>query len=152
MLSGEAGLFPSLEPLGFHIVGDHFYELIPNLRELGRNYQETLPRPLPDVTTDLEKVERDHTHRLSEYGYEFRKQAKRFGYKEINLFFQIDDAISLYCFLHEKKPSRVVEVGKGFSTSVILSALAKNRSETSDEAVLASIDPYDRLSTTHSLE
>jgi hypothetical protein len=34
-------LFPLLEQLGFHIVGDHFYEPIPNLKALAECYQET---------------------------------------------------------------------------------------------------------------
>jgi hypothetical protein len=138
-------LFPLLEPLGFHIVGDHFYEPIPNLKALAESYQENRLRELLHVTMDFHEAEANHIKRLSQYGHEYRKETERFGYTETNRSFPAADAISLYCFLREKKLSRVVEVGQGISTRVAISALAKNGSELSTNAELVSIDPYNRL-------
>jgi hypothetical protein len=53
-------LFPLLEPLGFQIVGDHFYEPIPNLKALAECYQETRLRELLHVTMDFYEVEANH--------------------------------------------------------------------------------------------
>ena len=141
-------LFPLLEPLGFHIVADHFYEPIPNLRKLEKNYEDTKLRLLPHVAVDFRQAEVHHTKRLSQYGNEFRKEVERFEYTAKNRIFPVVDAISLYCFLREKKPLRVVEVGQGSSTRVILSALFKNGSESRRKIELVSIDPYNRLPTT----
>ena len=138
-------LFPLLEPLGFHIVGDHFYEPIPNLKALAESYQEHRLRELLHVTMDFHEAEANQIKRLSKWGREYRKETERFGYTERNRSFPAVDAISLYCFLREKKLSRVVEVGQGFSTRVAISALAKNGSELSTNVELVSIDPYNRL-------
>jgi hypothetical protein len=141
-------LFPLLEPLGFHIVADHFYEPVPNLRELEKSYEGTALRSLPQVQVDFSEAEMNHTGRLSQYGGEFRKEADRFGFfTGRNRTFPVVDAVSLYCFLREKKVSRVIEVGQGFSTRVLLAALTKNGSEVSNKSVLVSIDPYNRLLT-----
>jgi hypothetical protein len=141
-------LFPLLEPLGFHIVADHFYEPIPNARELEKSYQDTKLRSLPHVAVDFHESEANHTKRLSQYGHEFRREVARFGYTGRNRNFPIVDAISLYCFLREKKPSRVVEVGQGSSTLVMLSALFKNGIEGANKVELVSVDPYNRLLST----
>lgn len=137
-------LFPLLEPLGFHIVGDHFYEPIPNLRSLKNSYKDA-PRLVPNATMDFRDAEATHIKRLAKYGREFRAAVKRFEYTERNRYLPIVDAISLYCFLRERKTLRVVEVGQGVSTRVILAALAKNRSVLSSNVEFVSIDPYDRL-------
>jgi hypothetical protein len=138
-------LFPILEPLGFHIVGNHFYEPIPDLRELRKNYHKDAPRTLPNIVTNFEQAEVRHTNRLSQYGDEFYTEVERFGYPERNPYFPASDAISLYCFLRENRPTHVVEVGQGLSTLVSLAALSKNWREDSKRTRFISIDPYDRL-------
>jgi len=141
-------LFPLLEPLGLHIVGDHFYEPIPNLRKLEKSYEGNARRSLPQVQVNFLEAETNHASRLAQYGGEFHKEADRFGFFiEGNLTFPVVDAVSLYCFLREKKVLRVIEVGQGFSTRVLLAALTKNGRELSNKAELISIDPYNRLLT-----
>ena len=140
--------FPILEPFGFHIVGNHFYEPIPDLGELRRHYHKDAPRSFPNIALNFERAEVNHINRLSQYGYEFSTEVERLGYTEGNYYFSAADAISLYCFLREKRPTRVVEVGQGFSTLVSLAALAKNWSEDSTRIEFISIDPYDRLPST----
>jgi hypothetical protein len=45
----------------------------------------------------------------------------RFYYK--NDFFSYSDAIFLYCFLRKHKPKRIIEIGSGFSSAVILDTI-----------------------------
>ncbi len=49
------------------------------------------------------------------------------------------DAYFLYAFLRHIKPKRIIEVGSGFSTKLILNALSKNDNKTS----IICIEPYE---------
>ena len=61
-------------------------------------------------------------------------------FSEINHYFFPADAISLYCFLREKKPKRMIEVGQGVSTIVSLSALEMNAKEDSSQIHFVLVD------------
>jgi hypothetical protein len=117
-------LFGPFERLGFHVVGDHFYEPIPNLRELEANYDES-PHVIPGHPINLTDFETAHAARLTRYGPEFKESAGKFGF-----YFDTDS---------------VVEIGQGTSTRIALAALERNSRETGNNASFVSIDPYTRL-------
>jgi hypothetical protein len=48
------------------------------------------------------------------------KQTPEYRYYYDNEWFSYSDAIFLYCFLRKYKPSKIIEVGSGFSSAVIL--------------------------------
>lgn len=137
-------LFGPMERLGLHVVGDHFYEPVPNLRELALNYDES-PRALPGHDLSLGRFEAGHAGRLARYGAEFSKAVQTYQFDPGNYYFRGADALSYYCYLRETKPVSVVEVGQGSSTRVALAALDRNAEETGAAAHLTSIDPYTRL-------
>jgi len=137
-------LFAPLERLGLHVLGDHFYEPIPNLRELAANYDGS-PRAIPGHGLQLAAFEAGHAARLRRYGSEFEEAVKAFGFDFTNCYFRGADALSYYCLLRETKPESVVEIGQGSSTRVALAALERNASETGMAASFVSIDPYTRL-------
>jgi len=137
-------LFGFLERFGLHVVGDHFYEPIPNLRELKAVYDSSV-HDIPGHDFSLDRFALSHAARLEKYGTEFADAAARFGYDDTNYYFRGADALSWYCLLRETKPDSVVEVGQGSSTRVALAALEKNAAETAQMAKLLSIDPYTRL-------
>ena len=137
-------LFKPLEWLGLHVVGDHFYEPIPNLREIERSYNES-PRVIPGHELSLETFEAAHAARIERYGREFSEAARLFGFDPANYYFRGADALSYYCLLREMKPQSVVEIGQGSSTRIALAALERNASETGTAASFISIDPYTRL-------
>jgi hypothetical protein len=137
-------LFKPLERLGLHIVGDHFYEPIPNLREIEANYDST-PRTIPGHDLHIADFEPSHAARIQRFGPEFAEAVKAFGFDETNYYFRGADALSYYCLLREMKPSSVVEIGQGSSTRVALAALERNAEETGSAAAFVSIDPYTRL-------
>jgi len=134
-------LFPTLQRAGFHVTGNHFYEPVPDTREVAAAYDEG-PREL-GIDFALETAE-DHALALAaRYGTEARADVDRFGYAEPNhLFFGVD-ALLLYGYLRRTRPSRVVEIGRGFSTIVAVAALERNAME-GRVATLVSIDPFDR--------
>jgi cephalosporin hydroxylase len=137
-------LFKPLERLGLHVLGDHFYEPIPNLRELEANYDSS-HRLIPGHSLELADFESRHAARIERYGSEFAEATKAFGFDETNYYFRGADALSYYCLLRDTKPASVVEIGQGSSTRVALAALERNAVETGAAATFVSIDPYTRL-------
>ena len=95
-------LFAPFEKLGLHITGDHFYEPIPNLRELAANYDGSL-RPIPGHDLQLAQFEAAHAARIGRYGPEFEEAVKATGFDPTNYYFRGADALSYYCLLREAK-------------------------------------------------
>lgn len=137
-------LFKPLEWLGLHVVGDHFYEPIPNLRAIAQSYDESA-RAIPGHDLSVSRFEQDHVARLERYGAEFTEAVRAYGFDETNYYFRGADALSYYCLLRERKPASVVEIGQGSSTRIALAALERNADETGRAANFVSIDPYTRL-------
>jgi len=109
-------LFKPLEWLGLHVVGDHFYEPIPNLRAIGQSYDESA-RAIPGHDLSVSRFEQDHVARLERYGAEFTEAVRAYGFDETNYYFRGADALSYYCLLRERKPASVVEIGQGSSST-----------------------------------
>ncbi len=133
-----------LEPLGFHVVGDHFYEPIPNISHLQESYQDE-PRKCLKIDFDFENAEKVITQSIARWGKDFYYSVQRFGYQESNYYFRGVDALYLYCFLRERQPKSIIEIGQGFSTSVIVAALEDNYAKTGVKTRFVSIDPYNRF-------
>ncbi|MEM1169038.1 MAG: hypothetical protein AAGJ08_08195 [Cyanobacteria bacterium P01_H01_bin.35] len=137
-------LFNLFQSLGFHVVGDHFYEIIPNTKEIDKKYHNE-PRNLPFLAEVFPKAEANIMSMLGKWGYEFYETSIKYGYKENNYYFSGVDAIALYCSIRDWTPKRITEIGQGFSTSVFVSSLSKNYQETKLITEFISIDPYNRF-------
>lgn len=134
-------LFPAAQRLGFHVTGNHFYEPVPDTREIAAGYDDA-PRDL-GIDFRLPAAEEYALSLLAEHGGEARADVTRFGYAEPNHLFEGLDAVLLYAHLRRTRPARVVEVGSGFSTIVAAAALERNAQDGAP-ATLVSIDPFDR--------
>jgi hypothetical protein len=134
-------LFTTLQAAGFHVTGNHFYEPVPDTREIEASYDDGARELGIDFALDAAE---DYALSLAaEYGAEARRDLDAFGYREPNhLFFGVD-ALLLYGHLRRTRPSRVVEIGRGFSTIVAVAALERNAVD-GPAATLVSIDPFDR--------
>lgn len=137
-------LFDPLERLGFHVLGDHFYEPIPNLRELRETYDPS-PRSIAGHDLSIGRFEESHAARLAAFAPEFESAVAPFGFDPTNFFFRGADAVSWYALLRELKPKSVVEIGQGVSTRIAVAALEKNAADGAPSATLASIDPHPRI-------
>jgi Methyltransferase domain len=136
--------FDLFQALGFHVTADHFYEVIPNTRELKRTYKQGR-RDCLGIDFQYEQSQALCANILGTYGAELYKSGLRFGYYEDNAYFRGVDALALYCFVREFKPNRVIEIGQGFSTRVTLAALHENASTSNQKPSFLSIDPYSRF-------
>ncbi|MDJ0592948.1 MAG: class I SAM-dependent methyltransferase [Pleurocapsa sp. MO_226.B13] len=139
--------FESLQALGFHVLGDHFYEPVPNTAMIQQFYSDE-PRECSGIDFNFAVAEQTLVTMIDIWGKEFYQSATKYGYREVNnYFFRGLDAVTLYCFIRKTKPKRIVEIGQGFSTIITMAALEANHIESrfSVEKFI-SIDPYDRLS------
>jgi predicted O-methyltransferase YrrM len=137
-------LFVFLEKLGFHVVGDHFYEPIPNTEIIQKQYNNQM-RFCHHIDFNFAQAEKETIKLLERWGEQFYNSVSRYDYDETNYYFRGLDAILLYCYIREIKPQSIVEVGQGISTKIILAALEDNYQETKIQPKFVSIDPYSRF-------
>lgn len=136
--------FRLIESAGFHVTADHFYEPIPNTREIEAGYSAER-RNLVGIDFDLAASEHYITKILDKYAAEFYDTTKEFGYYEDNAYYRGVDALILYCVIREINPRRMIEVGQGFSTRVSIAALERNAAGSDFTPHFISVDPYARF-------
>jgi hypothetical protein len=136
-------LFDLFQRVGFHVTVDHFYEPVPNTREVVRKYSDQM-RELTGINWRLKECESRVLRLLKTYGGEYFGPRQKYGFHEQNVYFRGLDALMLYLMVRERKPQKIIEIGQGFSTRVIFSALERNARETGPVQFI-SIDPYARL-------
>ncbi len=133
--------FPFWEERGFHVTPVHFYQPIPNTREI--------PAALWQAESQMPGVDMNEAgqlHLLREVFPRFQEEYDRFPTEPTerpyefyfnNPMFAGTDALALYCMVRHFRPQRIVEVGSGFSSLVSAQALQKNGS-----GGLTCIEPY----------
>jgi predicted O-methyltransferase YrrM len=136
--------FRWFERAGLHVTADHFYEPIPNLAMLGNEYAAGV-RPCAGIDFRFAEAQRVLLDLLDRFGGEFFTSAQRLGFRERNLSYAGVDAALLYCFVRDRKPTRVLEIGQGVSTRIMLAALDDNARESGTTPSFVTIDPFDRL-------
>lgn len=137
-------LFAPFERIGLHVTADHFYEPVPNVRDIARTYRDA-PRALPGIALQMEPFEDRMLPLIDRYAEEYRANVGRYGFKEPNAFLRGLDPLSLYLLVRDRKPTTVVEIGQGVSTRVLMTALEQCAAESGRQHRLISIDPYPRL-------
>jgi hypothetical protein len=137
-------LFKFLEWIGVHVVADHFYEPIPSLKWVEKNYDDSEPFFPEKAEWNFSEIEQHVVESIAKYGGEFEVEVGKYGYRE-NYYFQAWDALCLYTYIRSNGIRTVVEIGQGFSSLVSQAALGKNRSDNGLLTRFISIDPYARL-------
>ena len=138
--------FEFWQRLGFHVVGDHFYDIVPNTQTIRKSYINGL-RDLPAISVDWQSLALDACGLMSSFVEDYLHNRSTFGYVENNYYFNGLDALYYYSFIRKLKPRRIVEIGQGFSTRIALAALTQNLDAEQAVPELISIDPYARLAT-----
>src|SRR5215469_11878669 len=141
--TGMVKAFRGLQRLGVNVTPNHFYWPVPDLAQLEKRRWPIYPT-LPHSSFDLKKQVDLGWELSSAYGREccFPGDAQNGIYHYNNGYFEAVDAEVAYCMVRHFKPSRVIEVGTGYSTRVLAAALEKNRECDHLEAELVSIDPF----------
>lgn len=134
-----------LKSLGVFPLLDHYYEPLFNDTHLRKSLRDK--RQLPGLDLRLQ----DQLEVLSKLNYQddFRKlvdqrqEDPRGGFDINNDSFAAGDADFLYSFVRHFKPSRVIEIGCGYSTQVISAALAHTRTKEGREFEHICIEPFE---------
>ena len=126
---------------GYHVLPVHYYSPIPNTNDLPEDLWDKMT-PLRGVDMcDKEQLEFMQTSVLvfqSEFDVFPDKPGENPSvYYHNNAFFVGADALVLYSLVRSLKPRRIIEVGSGFSTRIILHALDHN-----EGGELTCIEPY----------
>lgn len=139
--------FPLWQSLGFHITANHFYEPIPDTRELK---EELWLRNSKLVGVDIN--EEKQLGLLSLFSSKFKgeyesfpggKASKPYEYFVNNGGFESVDGEILYCMIRHFKPRRIIEIGSGISTYLAAQTILRNKEDGENyECELTVIEPY----------
>ncbi len=121
----------------------HYYSPIPALKDVRRREAEIFAKPetLPGIDLRVsDQLELVATLGEASRGHTFaaRRRANERYYFE-NEFFNLSDAVVLHAMLRWLRPRRLVEVGSGFSSAVILDA---DDQFLSGELACTFVDPF----------
>ncbi len=125
-----------LQSLGVNVVPSNFYSEVPSVEEIEDSAGHALR--LDGIFDD--EVLRSTLSRLEPYAAEFsppRDRSEGGGFAWNNGAFSYSDAMAYYCFIRDRKPARVVEIGSGWSSLIAAEALKQN-----GRGALTCIDPY----------
>ena len=136
-LSKQQGMYPA----------GHYHSPIPSSDDILRNrkFRESTGPELPDIELNqASQFERLQTYQRYYTELPFpEKPGAEFRYYYDQPWFCYADAIFLYCFLRQEKPKKIVEIGSGYSSAVILDTLDLFFP---DQTEVTLIEPYpDRL-------
>ncbi len=145
-LATDRRFFRTWESRGYHVTPNHFYQPIPDTRELSDALWAT-PSALPGIDVD----EQGQIDLLAQFVAAFKaeyealprsKAAAPHLYYLNNASFESVDAEILYCMIRHFKPRRVWEIGSGFSTLLAAQAIEENRRLDGSRCELVAFEPY----------
>jgi hypothetical protein len=134
--------FTLWEKRGYHITPNHFYQPIPDIRQLEKNFPTTSSAWGIDFRPDFQ------LRLLQETIPKFSKEFNAFPLKQnkSNSFFLHNNGFCgidphvYHSFIRYFKPGTIIEVGSGFSTLLAFQAIQRNNSG----CTLIVIDPWPR--------
>ena len=134
-----------LKAIGIFPIRDHYYE--PLFKDSLLTKPLSDDRELPAINLNLDS-QLDFLSRLTFTSelIEMKWDEKRNSSDDFYVFnnsFDSGDAEFLYQFIRLTKPSKIIEIGSGYSTKVARLALLKNFSETHLKATHTCIEPYE---------
>ncbi len=144
-LMGRKVYFRLWEERGFHITEVSSYHPIPDTR--------TLPQKLWEQESELvgldlrihEQLELMQTFQ-KKYADEYEQFPRQktddpYQYHLNNGWFESVDAEILYCMIRHHQPKRIIEVGAGYSTYLMVQACKQNIADGIHPATITTIDP-----------
>jgi hypothetical protein len=136
------GLLGQIQNPGEYPAG-HYYSPIPDKKDVLAHIKSL--KPLNKQMLGINLNEEKQIKILKEYKEYYKdlsfpeKKKPEFRYYYENTWFSYADAIILYSFLRKHEPNKIIEVGSGYSSAVILDTIEKYLS-TSPEITF--IEPY----------
>lgn len=128
---------------GFHVTQNHFYEPVPDTRDLKPDMWT-----MPSALNGIDMNEEAQLHLLRDVFPQFLDEYKNIPFEADNdptkfyannTMFSGIDARVYYCLARHFKPETILEVGSGFSTLIAAQAAVKN-----GRSAVTCIEPYPR--------
>jgi predicted O-methyltransferase YrrM len=121
----------------------HYYSPIPSNEDVLAYVKSRMPpdSELPGIELNKQgqhALLSEYVHYYNEIPFSDEKTPEQRYYYD-NIWFSYSDAIFLYCFLRKNMPKRIIEVGSGFSSAVILDTIDSCFSE---QPEVTFIDPH----------
>jgi predicted O-methyltransferase YrrM len=137
-------VFDVWERRGYHVLPAHFYEPVPDRADVARSIGARSEHVGVDLAPErqLELLEELRGWK-GEYDALPREPGESSdGFYVDNSLFGTVDAEILYALVRRQKPSRIFEIGSGFSTLVSARAARANEEETGAVCELVAFEPY----------
>ncbi|MBN1384729.1 MAG: class I SAM-dependent methyltransferase [Elusimicrobia bacterium] len=134
------------EFFGFHITPVHYYEPVPNTRELNDELWDVLSE-LPGIDINDQRQVELLTMFSSKYAVEYNslpaeKTLINYEYYVNNKSFGSVEGEILYSMIRHFRPRKIYEIGSGFSTMLSAQALLENEKEDGHKTELIAFDPF----------
>jgi len=134
---------------GYHFQPRDYYSALNDLSFLSDNRDLWHDRPLPqgiawDIDAQLDEVRRIAPYLAELANVPMDPPPGPPSYHWDNAFWRGADALVHYGLLRDVKPSRVVEVGAGWSSLLLADALDRNQEEGSKPTEVTQIEPHPR--------
>lgn len=128
--------FDFAEAKGLHILPVHFYTPIPTKSDLQRKRR---PNSLNGLSIDVAKGTAAAIERITEFSADIQRLvAGSRGYRPDAQSFAPLDAAVLYSTIRKFKPRKIIEIGSGMSTIVMLDAIKDGSLDTK----VTCVEPY----------
>jgi len=141
-----ARTFRLWQKLGLHVLVANYHSPIPDTRKLSN-----IPWEKRNELKGIDLNSEGQLRLLALFSEKYKNEYDGFPYENTsdptryylnNGAFMAIDAEVYYCMIRHFKPSRVIEIGSGFSTLLAAQAVIKNACEVDYECELISIEPY----------
>jgi hypothetical protein len=139
-------VFRMLQKMGIHVVPNHFYEPVPDARNISEGFWKS-----PSSLVGIDVKEAAQLALLEEFCGKYQPEFEQFGnptstpsngFSLANPSFGSVDGEILYCVVRHFRPNTVIEIGSGNSTRISAMAILKNADETGKMTKLIAIEPY----------
>ena len=138
------GAFRALQRMGITVTPNHFYWPVPDLHDLESREWPMSSAPV-GLDLNIEKQVDLVRDLAAQYQSEWSLPDRPMGatqYHYNNGLFETIDAEMAYSLVRHFKPSRIIEVGGGFSTRLLSAALRENRKSSGIEGELITVEPF----------
>jgi hypothetical protein len=142
LFSAAVTTFRTLQRVGVNLTPNHFYWPVPDLAELEKSEWPTYPYPSGCSFRLREQNElAGEFSKLYAPECQFDSQTIEGSYHYGNGYFESCDAEVAYCMVRRWKPSRIVEIGSGYSSRILATALRANIAKDGIAGELITVDP-----------
>ena len=136
--------FKAMQKIGINVTPNHFYWPIPDIAYLEKRKwpEKDMPAGLDlRMPEQIRLLEACAAKYASEWAFPDHPVDGLVYHYNNGLFETVDSEIA-YSIVRHFSPSRVIEVGGGYSTRVLAAALRKNFNESGMRGELITVDPY----------